>query len=108
MPTGWIVFVICLFLLGAFLGGIIEGSVGIGEGEVATIETLKTFDVFTIHWFGPLPIPWFNGEYWTALMDVLFWRTPLFATGIMSYIKYIFWAISIGVIMTVIVKLTRG
>ena len=114
MPR-WTVFVffIIAWMLGVFLGGIIEQTT-IGDEEVSSLQALLTFNVIDIEWFaqGPWNIlpkvtfPWFE-HFWDAVL----WDFALFEGAFGQFVKFVFWAVTIGFLAVVgwsLAKLIRG
>jgi hypothetical protein len=103
MPTFLIIFITAVWMLGSILGGMME-QVNFGSStDISMIQALLSFNQFTDAWVGGniVAIPGLVGDWIGMLAQMLVWDFAMFEDPWLVYIKYFFWTISIGVVMTI-------
>ena len=110
MPIKWTISVLMFMLLCTVIFAIVEKGSGTayGTGVLETLSDITVSDVIN-------PAQWvinvFSGdafEWASALLNAVMFDYAMFSTGGWEYVRYFFWTISFGWLISLVITMMRG
>ena len=105
MAPKWIIALATLFLAGTIISGILEQSY-LGTSDAGMFHKLLT-GYTEMHWYNigsVISVAW----SYIVLVWKMFWWDYAFWYGSWEIIRFFCWTISIGIIVSLILSITRG